>query len=182
MLYIQQRSLRETGLRRPLRGACVFVLQFKSPYGFHLLLISFSLLPLYLISSKPKFMSPVVATWEAFPCFLCQLWIYQYIIDGTFINDTFYQLINTNTGMYMILDRHSRRRMISMLLLIEGQTNLHWPISIEKNLPSWTPGKRHQPGFNNHNYFQKSRHATRLIFIQSTKLHTLFHMGICNAE
>ena len=99
-----------------------------------------------------------------------------------YINDTFYQLINTNTRMYMILDRHSRRRMKSILLLIEGQTNLHWPISIEKNLPSWTPGKRHQPGFNNHNYFQKSRHATRLIFIQSTKLHTLFHMGICNAE
>ena len=46
----------------PAGNFCFSSLQFKSPPGLYLLFLFFSLLPLYLISYKPKFMSSVLAT------------------------------------------------------------------------------------------------------------------------
>ena len=79
--------------------------------------------------------------------------------------------------MYMVLQRHSRWTMKSKNFRWWRTNYFVWASFHRKNLPSWRPGKRHQPGLNNHGNFQKSRHATRLIFIQSTKLHALVHVG-----
>ena len=61
----------------------------------------------------------------------------------------------------------------------EQQITLFGPVSIEKICLVEGQVK---DTLNNHSNFQKSRHATRLIFIQSTKLHAVVHVEICNAE
>ena len=59
--------------------------------------------------------------------------------------------------MYMVLQRHSRWTMKSKNFRWWATNYFVWTSFHRKNLPSWRPGKRHQPGLNNHGNFQKSR-------------------------
>ena len=68
------------------------------------------------------------------------------------------------------------------LLLIEEQINLYRPVSIEKMSQVERQVKNTSPASITTVTFKNQGTQRALKFIKSTKLHALFHMGICNAE
>jgi len=157
--------------------------ELQSPNGLHLLFILFYLHPLCLLSSKRNFISSVLRL----PEFFFQLRFRN--ID----NPIFWIYMTTSLCAYLLTQTPEctwsynatpDEQWKAKTFADEQQITLFGPVSIEKICLVEGQVKDTSPVsiINNHGNFQKSRHATHLIFIQSTKLHALVHVGICNAE
>ena len=83
-----------------------------SPMGLYLL----PFLQLHFIFSKCNFISTMLeSACSESACFTCQLEIClnnitKYLLSYIHISNYFYSFINTTTGVYMLLQRHPRRR------------------------------------------------------------------------